>query len=89
MINKIMPGQVVISKSGRDKGRFFIIKDILDDDYVLITDGDLRKLDKPKKKKLKHLHFSNYNFSSDNETELTNKKIKAYLKSFNDRGTKR
>lgn len=48
-------GQVVRSKAGRDKGRVFVIIDILDDKYVLIVDGDLRKLDKPKKKKIKHL----------------------------------
>lgn len=48
-------GQVVISKSGRDKGRpFFIIK-VVDENYVLVADGDLRRLDRPKLKKIKHL----------------------------------
>lgn len=48
-------GQVVKSKAGRDKGRVFVVINILDDKYVLIVDGDLRKLNKPKKKKIKHL----------------------------------
>ncbi len=48
-------GQVVSSKSGRDKDKIFIVIDILDDKYVLIADGDLRKVEKPKKKKVKHL----------------------------------
>ena len=51
----IKVGQIVKSKAGRDSGKVFIIKDILDQDYVAIVDGKLRKLAKPKKKKIKHL----------------------------------
>ncbi len=51
-------GTYVISKAGRDKLRPFIIIDVLDSDFVLIADGDLRKLSKPKRKKLKHLSVS-------------------------------
>ncbi len=53
--NDIDIGQVVKSIRGRDKGRFFIVRDIIDANHVFIVDGDIRKLDKPKKKKLKHL----------------------------------
>jgi len=45
----------VLSKSGRDKGRYFIVCNIVDGEYILIADGDIRKLAHPKKKKLKHL----------------------------------
>lgn len=48
-------GQVVRSKAGRDKRRVFVVIDIIDEKYVLISDGDLRKLNKPKKKKVVHL----------------------------------
>lgn len=51
----IKVGQIVKSKAGRDSGKVFIIIDILDKDYVSIVDGKLRKLDNPKKKKIKHL----------------------------------
>jgi len=51
-------GKVVHSKSGRDKNRCFIIVGIIDTDYVYISDGDLRKIEKPKKKKIKHLVFA-------------------------------
>ena len=44
-------GRVAYSKSGRDKGAFIII-DILDEDFVLISDGDLRPVEKPKRKEL-------------------------------------
>ncbi len=51
----LQKGQVVKSKAGRDKSRVFVIVDIIDDSFVLIADGDLRKLSSPKKKKIKHL----------------------------------
>ncbi len=55
MNGKIQIGQVVKSISGRDKDRYFIIVSIVDEDYVLISDGRLRKIQNPKLKKLKHL----------------------------------
>ncbi|WP_138160065.1 KOW domain-containing protein [Peptoniphilus catoniae] len=51
----IKVGQVVKSKAGRDAGTVFLVKEILDKSYVAIVDGKVRKLSKPKKKKLKHL----------------------------------
>lgn len=51
-------GQIVYSKSGRDKQRPFIIVNF-DTEYVYIVDGSLRKLDKPKKKKIKHIQIVN------------------------------
>lgn len=49
-------GRVVVSKQGHDRGRRFLIVELIDEQFVLIADGDTRKLDHPKKKKLKHLH---------------------------------
>ncbi|SHH54349.1 KOW domain-containing RNA-binding protein [Clostridium grantii] len=48
-------GRVVYSKAGRDSGRFFLIINVIDHNFVNIADGDLRKIENPKKKKLKHL----------------------------------
>ncbi|MDI6617188.1 MAG: RNA-binding protein [Clostridiales bacterium] len=48
-------GQIVHSKAGRDKEKCFIVVGIIDNEYVLIADGDLRKIEKPKKKKIKHV----------------------------------
>ncbi|MFA9424302.1 MAG: hypothetical protein ACERLG_12040 [Sedimentibacter sp.] len=52
-------GQIVKSKTGRDKGRNFLIFEVLDEHFVLVCDGDLRKLSAPKKKKVKHLAIYN------------------------------
>ncbi len=48
-------GRLVKSVAGRDKGRYFVIMGIIDEQYVYIVDGDLRSKDRPKKKKLRHL----------------------------------
>lgn len=48
-------GQVVKSKAGRDKGKVFIVLEIVDGSHVLLVDGKLRKASRPKKKKNKHL----------------------------------
>ncbi len=55
----IIIGQVVKSKAGRDKGRIFLVLDIIDAQYVSIVDGISRKLDNPKRKKIKHLSIYN------------------------------
>ena len=48
-------GRVGIATAGRDKGKYFVIIEIIDSQYVYIADGDLRTKDHPKKKKLRHL----------------------------------
>lgn len=48
-------GSVVFSRSGRDAGRFYVVTSVVNDEYVTIADGDLRRVDKPKLKKIKHL----------------------------------
>lgn len=46
-------GQVVYSIAGRDGGRVFVVVGIIDDKHVLISDGDLRRIEKAKKKENK------------------------------------
>ena len=48
-------GRVVISKCGRDQGRIFLVTGEIDEEFVLISDGDTRKIAKQKKKRRKHL----------------------------------
>ena len=50
-------GQLVRSKAGRDKGSDFIVL-IVENDYVYVADGSVRRLENPKKKKLKHVQPS-------------------------------
>ena len=48
-------GQVVVSMAGRDEGRWFLVLALPDAEYALVADGRLRKVEKPKKKKVMHL----------------------------------
>jgi len=51
----VVLGQVVYSKAGRDEGKIFVITGLIDASYAYISDGDLRRVENPKKKKIKHL----------------------------------
>ena len=53
-------GVVAVSRAGRDAGKYFVILEVQDDQHVLIADGELRKVHKPKRKKLKHLWIRPY-----------------------------
>lgn len=55
MDNELEIGRVVMAKAGRDKGKYFLVIGRLDTDYVLIANGYTRSINKPKKKKEKHL----------------------------------
>jgi ribosomal protein L14E/L6E/L27E len=67
---EISVGQIVKSKAGRDKDRPFVVIGIVDQQYVLVADGDLRKVDKPKKKKVRHL--AKYNIVSEDIKQKIN-----------------
>ena len=50
----IYPGSIVVATAGRDKEKFFVVLS-REDNFAYISDGYTRKVDVPKKKKLKHL----------------------------------
>ena len=45
---------LVVSKAGRDQGQLFYVSDA-DEQYVYLADGKSRRLEKPKRKKRKHI----------------------------------
>ena len=55
---EIERGSLVYSIKGRDKGNLFLVLK-RDGDFVYLADGDLRKVENPKKKKLKHVNKTN------------------------------
>ena len=59
-VNPYEMGRVVVSRQGHDHGRRFLVVGLVDERFVLIADGDTRKLDHPKKKQLKHLYAEPY-----------------------------
>lgn len=70
-----LPGQVALSKAGRDAGKKFVIINVVDDNYVLIADGNLRKIEKPKKKKVKHLELTGDTIEFIREKLLNNVRV--------------
>ncbi|WP_315077833.1 hypothetical protein [uncultured Clostridium sp.] len=78
-------GKIVLSKAGRDIEHLYVIVRQLDDDYVLLSNGNTKTVNKPKKKKLKHLNILE---KVDEELESsiqvcdksTDLKIKRFLK---------
>lgn len=80
-------GEVVYSKAGRDRGKPMIVMAILDESYVLVCNGSLRTVQKPKKKKIKHLVFAK-TYAEDSRKALisgeaiTNNSIKKFLQSY-------
>jgi len=61
-------GQIVISKSGRDKGRYFVVVGT-EGEFVFYVDGELRKLARPKKKKLRHVKFIGLELDTAGKTD--------------------
>lgn len=79
-------GDVVMSKAGRDKDRYFIVVNT-EDIFCFVCDGDLRKIVKPKKKKMKHLINSGVNSSYiteklKNEGKVTNTELRRAISEF-------
>jgi ribosomal protein L14E/L6E/L27E len=82
--NSDLIGRVVRSIAGRDVGKYFIIVKVINDKYVLISDGKLRTEEKPKKKKLKHLfvtHIIAYELKNSllSNNNVTNAMIRKFL----------
>lgn len=73
---EIIEGAVVFSKAGRDKGKKFLVLS-LENNYAFIADGDLRKVEKPKKKKLIHLQKTNY--VCHIKEDITNSEVRKIL----------
>ena len=77
-------GDIVISTMGRDRGGYFIVIEITEN-YVYLVNGALRKIDNPKKKKIKHIeltsmHEENIANRVKNKHKITNQDIKKALK---------
>ena len=84
---EIIEGSIVRSIAGRDKGYMFIVLS-REGDFVYLANGELRKVDRPKKKKLKHLQGTNSvsDFVSNKLAtvgKVTNSEVRKALAEFN------
>lgn len=77
-------GDVVLSIAGRDRNEYFIVTKV-EENYVYLVDGDIRKIENPKKKKMKHVELTNFSDSTiaekiRNNNKITNQDIRKSLK---------
>ena len=79
MDREALIGRLVYSKAGRDKGKPYIIVKVLDEKYILLSDGILRTLERPKKKKLMHVNITNQIFTIES---IDNLNIKKFIQSY-------
>lgn len=76
----IVKGSVVRSDAGHDSGSFYAVLET-DGAFAWIADGRVRKLQKPKKKNLKHLKPTGTVL--DEQALQTNNRLKKALSAFN------
>lgn len=81
----ITVGRVVRSTAGRDKGRLFLVVGVFDEEHLLIADGDLRKVEKPKKKKLRHLAATALEFECPAIDRLRNSELRKLIQNATDK----
>lgn len=80
-------GRIVSSKAGRDLGKYYLVINLLDENYVLVADGLTRTVSHPKKKNVKHLvghKLVSEIASAIKEKKLTNQELRFILSSFDD-----
>lgn len=51
----IQIGHIIRTISGRDTGKLAVVVAIIDENKILLADGDKRKVDKPKQKNIRHI----------------------------------
>ncbi|MGN0692147.1 MAG: KOW domain-containing RNA-binding protein [Oscillospiraceae bacterium] len=68
-------GRIVRVIAGHDKDLFMVITAV-EGDFAFLCDGKSRKLAKPKKKRLKHLRFTNTVIDIN---DLTDKKLRRVI----------
>ncbi|MCC8069787.1 MAG: KOW domain-containing RNA-binding protein [Ruminococcus sp.] len=77
-MNKIN-GTIVRSCAGRDSGDYFVVIACDSLGFFYIANGKDRKLNKPKKKNVKHLQFTKTVIDLD---DITDRKLRKFLREY-------
>ena len=86
----IAKSNIVKSTAGRDEGDLFFVLDI-QGEFLLLADGKSRRVEKPKKKKCKHVSFVGESHSVVAEKirsseKITNSELRKALAAYTDSG---
>ena len=74
----LLQGSVVKSIAGHDKNTYFVVEKA-EGGFVYIANGKERKLEKPKRKNIKHILVTSDKFDFK---EITNKKLRRLLNEY-------
>jgi ribosomal protein L14E/L6E/L27E len=72
---QIIKGDIVRSIAGRDKNHLFFVLEVVDENYIMLIDGTIRHVSKPKKKKVKHINFYSNSSSRVRDKIIANELI--------------
>ncbi len=81
-----MTGMFAISKAGHDRGKLYIIINE-EEEYVYLSDGRLKPIDAPKKKKKKHIQIvkktdEQIRLAIEKNNQIRNEEIKRAIKEY-------
>ena len=81
-----MTGMFATSRAGHDKGKLYIIIEE-SEEYVYLTDGRLKPVDRPKKKKKKHIQIirkvdETIQFMIEEKKPISNEMVKRAIKEY-------
>ena len=84
---KVETGRIVRSKAGRDEGRYFVVIALEGDEFALVADGKRRGVEKPKRKRVKHLFVTEETISGLQERlaaggRVENHEIRKWLSAY-------
>ena len=70
-MNVIEKGMLAKSQAGHDKGQLYVIYGV-DETYLYLVDGKIRTINKPKKKKRKHVQIicTKYDINKINDVAI-------------------
>lgn len=74
-------GDVVVATAGKEKNKNFVVLS-LDAKYCFLVDGNRLKLNKPKKKSLKHVQKASKSRFSESELATGQEKVNAAIRKF-------
>lgn len=69
-----------MSSKGRDKGKLYVVVKEIDEYFLLISDGDKKKLSNPKRKNRKHIEVLDGEIKVTDPFNIANEEIKNILK---------
>ncbi|MFI5359162.1 MAG: RNA-binding protein [Halanaerobiales bacterium] len=87
MVNPYRTGELVVSRAGRDSGKYYLVVGRENENYVKIANGATRKIENPKRKNIKHLRSTGVIYEElaiwlENKKKIRNEDLKRFIKNY-------